>query len=75
MQDSSSLSEEQREAAVAWFETGWGAKSVATKLGVPAKAVVRLYDRWRVRGGTTLATKSTKRLFRLSSSSLWCSGI
>ena len=60
---SSSLSEEQREAAVALFETGWGAKSVATKLGVSRRAIGGLYDRWRVRGGTTLVTKPTKRLF------------
>lgn len=53
----------KREAAAVWFETGWGAKSVAMKLGVRPKAVVRLYDRWRVRGGTTLVTKPTRRLF------------
>ena len=29
---SSSLSEEQREVAVALFETGWGAKAVGTGL-------------------------------------------
>jgi hypothetical protein len=63
MRDSSSLSEAQREAAVALFETGWGAKSVATRLGVRAEAVSGLYDRCRVRGGTTLVTKPTKRLF------------
>ena len=63
MQESSSLSEEQRKAAVALFETGWGPKSVATRLGVRVKAIRRLYDRWRVRGGTTLVTKPTKRLF------------
>jgi transposase len=63
MYDSSSLSEEQRKAAVALFETGWGAKSVATRLGAGAGAISGLYDRWRVRGGTTLVTKPTKRLF------------
>lgn len=63
MLKSSSLSEEQRWAAVALFEAGWGAKSVATRLGVRTKAIGRLYDRWRVRGGTTLVTKPTKRLF------------
>ncbi|MCU1532819.1 MAG: transposase [Arthrobacter sp.] len=59
----SSLSEEQRKAAVALFGTGWGAKSVATRPGVSARAISGLYGRWRVRGGTTLVTKPTKRLF------------
>ncbi|BAS14301.1 insertion element IS1223 uncharacterized 20.7 kDa protein [Arthrobacter sp. Hiyo8] len=63
MLKSSSLSEEQRAAAVALFETGWGAKSVAAKLGVSKRAIGRLYDRWRVRGGTTLVAKPTKRQF------------
>ena len=63
MQDSSSLSEEQREAAVALFERGWGAKAAATRLGVRSKAVIRIHTRWRVRGGTALVTKSTKRKF------------
>ncbi|MCY1210935.1 Helix-turn-helix domain protein [compost metagenome] len=63
MQDSSSLSEEQREAAVALFEIGWGAKAAATSLGVRPKAVIRIHGLWRVRGGTALVTKSTKRKF------------
>lgn len=50
-------------AAVALFETGWGAKSVARRLGVGVRAASGLHDRWRVRGGTTLVTKPTKRLF------------
>jgi transposase len=40
----SSLSEEQREAAVALFATGWGSMAVACKLGVGRKAVLRLHD-------------------------------
>lgn len=63
MQDSSSLSEEQREAAVALFEIGWGAKAAATSLGVRPKAVIRIHNLWRVRGGTALVTKQTKRKF------------
>lgn len=59
----SSLSEEQREAAVALFEIGWGSRAVATKLGVGRKAVLRLHDRWRVRGDTALVTKPVKRLY------------
>ena len=63
MQDSSSLSEEQREAAVALFETGWGAKAAATRLGLRSKAVIRIHSLWRVCGGAALVTKSTKRQF------------
>ncbi|MET3948697.1 transposase [Arthrobacter sp. UYCu512] len=59
----SSLSEEQREAAVALFATGWGSRAVATRLGVGRKAVLRLHDRWRVRGDTALVTKPVKRLY------------
>jgi hypothetical protein len=40
----SSLSEEQREAAVALFATGWGSRAAASKLGVGRKAVLRLHD-------------------------------
>jgi hypothetical protein len=53
MHGRSSLSEEQRETAVALFETGWGAWAVATRLGVGRGAIKRLYGRWRTRGGTT----------------------
>lgn len=63
MLKSSSLSKEQRETAVALFQRGWGAKSVATKLGVGWKAVRRLHDIWRVRGDTALVTKPDKRQF------------
>ena len=59
----SSLSEDQREAAVALFEIGWGSRAVATRLGVGRKAVLRLHDRWRVRGDTALVTKPVKRLY------------
>ncbi|WP_367400677.1 helix-turn-helix domain-containing protein [Arthrobacter sp. PsM3] len=59
----SSLSEEQREAAVALFATGWGSRAVATRLGVGRKAVLRLHDRWRVRGDTALVTTPVKRLY------------
>jgi len=63
MQDSSSLSKEQREAAVALFELGWGAKAAATSIGVDSKAVIRIHTRWRLRGGAALVTKSTHRKF------------
>lgn len=45
MYKGSSLSEEQSKAAVAWFETGWGAKAAATSVGVGKKAILRLHDR------------------------------
>ncbi len=60
---SSSLSEEQRDAAVALFEIGWGSRAVATRLGVGRKAVLRLHDRWRVRGDTALVTKPSSRVY------------
>jgi transposase len=63
MREDSSLSEEQREAAVSLFDAGWGAKAAAARLGVDKGPVRRLYERWRVRGGTALVTKPTKRLF------------
>jgi transposase len=63
MLKSSSLSEEQREAAVALFEIGWGSRALATRLGVGRKAVLRLHDRWRVRGDTALVTKPGNRVY------------
>jgi transposase len=60
---SSSLSEDQREAAVALFEAGWGDRAVANRLGVGRKPIGRLRDRWRVRGGSTLVHKPAKRVF------------
>jgi len=65
MREASSLAEAQREGAVALLDTGWGPKAVATRLGVRARAIRRLCDRWRVRGGTALVTRPTKALFSL----------
>ncbi len=48
---------------MALFERGWGAKAVATKLGVGTRAVLRLYDRWRVRGDIALVSKPVSRLY------------
>ncbi|WP_072754439.1 helix-turn-helix domain-containing protein [Rhodococcus maanshanensis] len=59
----SSLSEDQRVAAVALFEAGAGRRAVATKLDASRSAVDRLYDRWRVRGRGALVTKPGKRSF------------
>ena len=61
----SSLSEAQRQSAVALFEAGWGDSAVSTKLGVSRWPIRRLYNRWQIRGGTTLVAKPTKRVFSL----------
>ena len=63
MHGRSSLSEEQREAAVPLFETGWGAWAVATRLGVGRGAIKRLYGRWRTRAGTALVAKPPRPVF------------
>ncbi|WP_405216922.1 transposase [Agrococcus sp. Ld7] len=55
----SSLSEEQREAAIAWFELGHGSGSTATVLGVARDPVNALYRRWRIRGGDALVNGRT----------------
>ncbi|QIZ33923.1 IS3 family transposase [Saccharopolyspora sp. ASAGF58] len=59
----SSLTEEQRAAAIELFDDGWARRSVATRLGVSVWAVGRLYDLWRVRGGAALVRKPSKRSF------------
>lgn len=63
MDQRSSLTEEQREFAVACFEEGRGEKSVATEMGVSESAVKRLYGRWRVRGRGALVTKQTTQSY------------
>lgn len=59
----SSLTVEQRAAAIELFDEGLACKSVASQLGVSVWAVDRLYDRWRVRGGGALVSKPSKRSF------------
>ncbi|WAJ32942.1 helix-turn-helix domain-containing protein [Arthrobacter sp. FX8] len=59
----SSLSESQREAAVAWFEKGTADKATASLLGVSRGPVNRLYRRWRIHGRGALVAKSTKRMY------------
>jgi transposase len=54
MDGRSSLSEEQRGAAVAWFEQGFAARAAATRLGVARDPVRRLYQRWQLRGRDAL---------------------
>ncbi len=61
MRPTSSLSEDERVAAVALFEAGWADRAVATRLGVGRPPVKRLYDRWRVRGTGALVAKRRDR--------------
>ena len=63
MRPSSSLSEDQREAAVTWFEKGVADKATANLLGVPRSPVGRLYRRWRIHGRGALMTKPTNRTY------------
>jgi transposase-like protein len=63
MYSSSLLSEDQRAAAVAWFEKGSAEKSTARLLGVPREPVRRLYRRWKIHGRGALVTKSTKQSY------------
>lgn len=57
----SSLSEEQRVAAVSLLEAGWVRRAVATRLSAGESADGRLYGRWRVRGRGALVAKPMKR--------------
>ena len=63
MRADSSLSVEQREAAVAWFEQGLAADATARLVGAARNPVQRLYLRWRVRGEGALVGKSTKSYY------------
>lgn len=56
------LSEQQRRAAVTFFETGYGRDAVARRLGVSPHAIRDLHDRWRIRGGDALMPRSTRRV-------------
>ena len=62
MSERSSLSAEQREAAVRLFDAGHGRDAVATRLGVSPHAVRTLQNRWRIWGAGALVTKPTKRV-------------
>lgn len=57
------LSEEQRRVVIALFEAGYGSKAAASRLDVSARAVRKVYDRWRLRGDGALVAKPTKRVF------------
>ena len=59
----SPLSEDQRRAAVAWFEKGIADKAAARVLGVPHSPVKVLYLRWRIQGRGALVAKPTKQVY------------
>lgn len=59
----SSLSAEQREAAVALFEKGIADMATASSLGVHRKPVGRLYERWKIRGRGALVTKPIRQMY------------
>lgn len=63
MRASSSLSEDQREVAVTWFEKGVADTATANLLGVARSPVGRLYRRWKIHGRGVLLTKPTKRAY------------
>lgn len=63
MSGRSSLSAEQREAAVVLFASEYGRAAVASRLGVSRHAVRALQDRWRIWGRGALVTKPTKRVY------------
>ena len=56
----SSLSEAQREAAVAWFEKGVGYRAVARSLDASWVPVRALYGRWRIHGQGMLVSRPAK---------------
>lgn len=59
----SSLTEQERAAAVSLFEAGHGHMSAASLLGVGHQGVRNLFDRWKIHGREVLVEKRTKRRF------------
>lgn len=57
------LSDEQREAAVLLFESGYGRRAVANRLGVRLHVVQALQNRWRIWGRGVLVSNSTQRVY------------
>jgi len=55
------MSDAQRQVAVALFASGHGRDAVATQLGVSPAAVRALQNRWRIRGEDAVVTKPTKQ--------------
>jgi transposase len=63
----SSLSQDQREAAVAWFEKGIADSAAARLLGVSRDPVKLLYRRWKIHGRGALVAKPTKQVYSFES--------
>lgn len=63
MPRSSSLTQEQRRAAVTLFEAGCGRDSAAAQLGVRPTVLRALYDRWRVWGVAVLTPQPSPRRY------------
>ena len=63
----SSLSEQQREAAVVLFESGHSYSSASTRLGVAKWPVKKLYSRWRIHGKLVLMPKPSKQVYSFES--------
>lgn len=59
----SSLSEDQRDAAVAWFENGIADSAAARFLGVSRGPVKLLYRRWKIHGRGALVAKPTRQAY------------
>lgn len=59
----SPLSEDQREAAVAWFEKGIADAATARVMGVAQSPVRELYLRWRIHGRGALVARRTKQVY------------
>ena len=59
----SSLSVEQRVAAVAAFEAGYGSRAAARRLGLPVRPVNSLYDRWVLHGKMALVARDRKSVY------------
>ena len=59
----SSLTAEQRLAAVDLFEEGFGHVAVSSRLGVSAGAVEKLGERFRIWGRAALEGKPTKQVY------------
>ncbi|MFV2196212.1 transposase [Nocardiopsis sp. LOL_012] len=63
MNPHSSLTSEQRAAAVDLFEAGHGFKATASSLGVGRQALRILFERWKLHGRRALVEKRTKERF------------
>lgn len=63
MSSKGSLSDAQRQAAVALFETGYGRDAVATHLGLALPPVRALHDRWRIWGVRVLMPTATRQTY------------